>query len=82
MFMSTFALASLVAAAPLSTIAEQSHDVRTGDYAEVDALCSQFASAFPGRATCLTFGTTPQGRAMKVLVLSDAKDPHAVPVVL
>ena len=62
---------ALAAAAPLTTVAEQSGFVRTGRYDEVTRLCAAFPAAFPGRARCVTFGVTPEGREMKALVLSD-----------
>ncbi|MBI1947751.1 MAG: M14 family metallopeptidase [Deltaproteobacteria bacterium] len=62
---------AIVAAAPLVTAAEQSGFVRTGRYDEVPRLCAAFPAAFPGRARCLTFGVTPEGREQKALVLSD-----------
>jgi hypothetical protein len=59
-----------VAAAPLSTVAEQSDFVRTGRYDEVITLCDAFAKKYPGRVTCESFGTTPEGRPMKLLIAS------------
>jgi hypothetical protein len=58
------------APAPLSTIAERSGFVRTGRYDEVPRLCEAFAAAAPAKVRCASFGTTPEGRDMKVLVLS------------
>ncbi len=62
---------ALATAPPLSTAAEQSGFVRTGRYDEVPRLCAAFPAAYPGRARCLTFGVTPEGRDLKALVLSD-----------
>lgn len=57
---------------PLSTVAERSGFVRTGRYAEVIELCDAFAARWPQAVRCETFGTTPEGRPMKVLVASTA----------
>lgn len=66
--------AALAADAPaaLTTVAERSGFERTGRYDEVIALCDAFAARYPGRVRCDTFGTTPEGRPMKLLVASDA----------
>ena len=64
-------LLSLASAPPLATAAEVSGFVRTGRYDEVPRLCAAFPAAFPGRARCVTFGVTPEGRELKALVLSD-----------
>jgi hypothetical protein len=52
----------------LTTVAERSGFVRTGRYEEVIALCDRFAQAYPDAVRCETFGTTPEGRPMKLLV--------------
>ena len=72
---------ALVATPTLSTIAEQSGFVRTGRYDEVIRLCDAFAAAYPAKARCVSFGTTPQGRDMRALVLSDG-DAKSHPVIL
>jgi hypothetical protein len=54
--------------ADLSTVAERSGFLRTGRYDEVIALCDRFARAYPDAVRCQTFGTTPEGRPMKLLV--------------
>jgi hypothetical protein len=54
----------------LETAAERSGFVRTGRYDEVIALCEAFANRYPTAARCADFGTTPEGRPMKVLVAS------------
>lgn len=78
----------LAAAPPLTTVAEESGDLRTGRYAEVEALCPAFQKKYPGRAKCERFGTTPEGRPMLALVAGEgALDPKAArakkrPVVL
>lgn len=51
-----------------STVAERSAFQRTGRYDEVIALCDAYARAYPDTVRCETFGTTPEGRPMKLLV--------------
>ncbi len=64
-------LLALVLAAPdLSTVAERSGFTETGRYDEVQSLCAAFPKAFPGKVKCESFGTTPLGRPMLVLVAS------------
>ncbi len=58
------------AAAPLTTVAERSGFERTGRYDEVVALCTQFAERYPDAVRCETFGRTPEGRPMQLLVAS------------
>lgn len=54
----------------LVTVAERSGFVRTGRYEEVIALCEAFARRYPDAVRCETFGTTPEGRPMKLLVVT------------
>ncbi|WP_425493468.1 M14 family metallopeptidase [Marilutibacter chinensis] len=54
----------------LTTVAERSGFVKTGRYDEVIALCDAFAARYPDAVRCRTFGTTPEGRPMKLLVVS------------
>ncbi len=54
----------------LGTVSEASGFLRTGRYQEVIALCASFAAAHPEAVRCIEFGTTPQGRPMKALVVS------------
>ena len=63
----------------LVTEAERSHFARTGRYAEVELLCHGFEQAYPGRARCVSFGTTPEGRPMLAIVASadGVLDPEA-----
>jgi hypothetical protein len=75
--------------APLSTHAERSGFEETGRYAEVAALCAAFASRWPDAVRCDSFGTTPEGRPMQVLVASrtgalsaEAARSRGVPVVM
>ncbi|HET9300150.1 MAG TPA: M14 family zinc carboxypeptidase, partial [Candidatus Polarisedimenticolaceae bacterium] len=63
-------LAAAAASPDLSTVAERSGDLRTGRYDEVVALCTDFERAFPGKAKCARFGTTPEGRPMLAVVAS------------
>lgn len=72
-----------------STEGERSGYARTGRYAEVIALCDAFATRYPDAVRCIDFGTTPEGRPMKALVVtrSGARTPEAarsagIPVVL
>ena len=58
------------AEAALTTVAERSGFVRTGRYEEVIALCEGFARRYPDAVRCQDFGTTPEGRPMKLLVVS------------
>jgi hypothetical protein len=60
----------LAASLPLTTVAERSGDAKTGRYDEVVSLCDGFERAFPGKARCATFGTTPEGRRMLAIVAS------------
>jgi len=55
-------------AADLSTVAERSGFARTGRYDEVPALCNRFESAYPKYVQCRTFGKSPEGRPLMVLV--------------
>ncbi|MBF5042943.1 peptidase M14 [Aggregicoccus sp. 17bor-14] len=61
---------ALAAQAPLTTEAERSGFTRTGRYEEAAQLCRAFVRAYPGRARCDTFGTSPEGRALLALVVS------------
>jgi Zinc carboxypeptidase len=61
----------LLSAVPPQTIAAQSGYIRTGRYAEVEALCVAYQKAFPQKVRCEKFGTTPMGRAMLYLTLSN-----------
>ena len=54
----------------LVTVAERSGFVRTGRYEEVIALCEAFARRYPDAVRCETFGITPEGRPMKLLVVT------------
>jgi hypothetical protein len=58
------------AAPDLTTTAERSGFARTGRYEEVIALCAAFQQRYPQAVRCMNFGTTPQGRPMKALVVS------------
>lgn len=83
-------IASVANASPtLQTTAEQSGFLRTGRYAEVQALCTAFAARYPGQVRCSEFGRTPEGRPMLVLVASrtgvlaaDQARARSIPVLL
>ena len=73
----------------LTTVAERSGFTKTGRYAEVIALCDAFAKAYPAKVRCFEFGTTPEGRPMKGLVVTgtgkftpDAAHAAGLPVLL
>ncbi|MGD9583605.1 MAG: M14 family zinc carboxypeptidase [Lysobacterales bacterium] len=67
----TLVAAPLFAAeSPLRTEAERSGFVRTGRYAEVERLCAAFAERYPEAVRCLSFGQSPEGRPMKLLVVT------------
>ncbi|QDH70233.1 M14 family metallopeptidase [Marilutibacter alkalisoli] len=59
-----------VTASELTTVSERSGFMKTGRYDEVIALCDAFAARYPDAVRCETFGTTPEGRPMKLLVVS------------
>ncbi len=70
---------TLLAAAPtFETTFEKSGGLRTGRLDEVIRLCRDFEAAYPGKARCSQFGTTPEGRPMLALALSGdgALDPE------
>ncbi|MDX1549295.1 MAG: M14 family zinc carboxypeptidase, partial [Lysobacter spongiicola] len=56
--------------APLTTVSERSGFVETGRYAEVIELCEAFQARYPDAVRCTDFGTSPEGRPMKLLVVS------------
>ncbi|MGH8083156.1 MAG: M14 family metallopeptidase [Lysobacter sp.] len=58
------------ASAPLTTVSERSGFLKTGRYAEVIELCAKFAQRYPDAVRCEDFGTTPEGRPMKLLVVT------------
>ncbi|MGV8941366.1 MAG: M14 family zinc carboxypeptidase [Lysobacter sp.] len=64
------ALPGLAQHAPLNTVSERSGFVETGRYDEVIRLCDAFATRYPDAVRCSEFGTTPEGRPMKMLVVS------------
>jgi hypothetical protein len=73
----TAALLALSAAMPLAqaapdltTVSERSGFLSTGRYDEVIALCGAFQSAYPKQVKCIDFGTTPEGRPMKALIVT------------
>jgi hypothetical protein len=58
------------ASTDLTTESERSGFQRTGRYDEVIALCDAFAKAYPDAVRCIDFGTTPEGRPMRALIVS------------
>ncbi|MDQ2989264.1 MAG: M14 family metallopeptidase, partial [Pseudomonadota bacterium] len=58
------------AAPDLTTVSERSGFLKTGRYDEVIALCARFQQAYPKQVRCIDFGTTPEGRPVKALVVS------------
>jgi hypothetical protein len=78
-----------VHATDLTTVSERSGFVRTGRFEEVIALCDAFAKTYPDAVRCTDFGTTPEGRPMKALIVSrsgaltpDAAKVKGLPVLL
>ncbi|MFN8612559.1 MAG: M14 family zinc carboxypeptidase [Vulcanimicrobiota bacterium] len=89
--LAALSLAGPVCATPenLKTQAEESGFVRTGRYDEVPRLCQAFAERWPQYCATSSFGTTPEGRPMQVLVASqtgyltpEQAKANGVPVVL
>jgi hypothetical protein len=70
MLASFLALALLARPPDLATTAEKTAFERTGRYDEVLRLCRAYERAWPRRARCFTFGTTPEGREMVALAAS------------
>ena len=75
--------------APLATESERSGFQRTGRYEEVGRLAAAFQARYPDRVAVRSFGTTPEGRPMQLLVVTatGAFDPaearrRGLPVVL
>lgn len=66
----TAALPLSHAAADLTTVSGRSGFLKTGRYAEVIELCAHFQQAYPKQVKCIDFGTTPEGRPMKALVVT------------
>jgi len=92
----TALLLALLSAVPLShaapdltTVSERSGFQRTGRYDEVIKLCADFQRAYPKQVKCVDFGTTPEGRPMKALIVTrtgvftpQAAKQRGLPVVL
>lgn len=55
---------------PISTESERSGFIKTGRYQEVIELCARFAQRYPDAVRCEDFGVTPEGRPMKLLVVT------------
>ncbi len=71
----------------LLTTAERSAFIHTARYEEAERLCAAYAAKWPDAAHCFDFGTTPEGRTLRALIVTrtgalDAKALHAqqVPV--
>jgi len=71
LLLSLFFSLPFAAQATLDTVAEQSGYTRTGHYQEVEQLCAAYATRWPDKVRCDTFGTTPEGRPMLALVASN-----------
>jgi hypothetical protein len=54
----------------LRTVAEQSGNLRTGRYDEIERLCPAYQQTWPQQVRCFEFGRTPEGRPMLALVAS------------
>ena len=66
------ATAAFAADTGLTTVAERSGFARTGRYDEVIALCDAFQQRYPKTVRCFDFGTTPEGRPMKAMAVSES----------
>ena len=54
----------------LLTTAERSGFLRTARYEEALSLCEAYAARWPEAARCFDFGTTPEGRPLRALIVS------------
>jgi hypothetical protein len=52
----------------LRTVAEQSGNLRTGRYDEIERLCPAYQQTWPRQVRCFEFGRTPEGRPMLAMV--------------
>ncbi|TKR33473.1 peptidase M14 [Luteimonas gilva] len=68
--LTALALPAFAADPALTTVSERSGFLKTGRYDEAIALCAAFAQRYPDAVRCTDFGTTPEGRPMKALVVS------------
>src|SRR5512133_3690225 len=64
------ALAARPAAPDLRTTAERTGFEHTGRYDEAVRLCKELERAWPRRARCFSYGTTPEGRELVALAAS------------
>ena len=55
---------------PLLTQAETTAFRETGRYAEAEHLCAAYAEKWPDAVRCIDFGTTPEGRRLRALIVS------------
>ena len=63
-------ISAVAANEALTTLAERSQFRTTGRYSEVQQLCTAFEKAYPRAVRCVTFGRTPEGRAMVAIIAS------------
>lgn len=61
-------------ASDLRTVGEKSDFKVTGRYSETLELCQAFQKAHPKNVKCTDFGTTPEGRKLLALVVSENKE--------
>ena len=54
----------------LLTTAERSDFIHTARYEEAERLCAAYASRWPEAARCIDFGTTPEGRTLRALIVT------------
>jgi len=64
------AVIAMTADQTLLTTAERSDFVHTARYDEAERLCAAYAARWPEAACCFDFGTTPEGRTLRALVVT------------
>jgi len=64
------AVIAMTADQTLLTTAERSDFVHTARYDEAERLCAAYAARWPEAARCFDFGTTPEGRTLRALVVT------------
>lgn len=62
----------VMSAPSLITVSEKSGWVKTGRYEEVIELCAAFEKQYSKKVKCYQYGTTPEGRPMLYLVVSES----------
>ncbi len=65
-----FTVTAMTADDTLLTTAERSDFIHTARYDEAERLCAAYAARWPEAARCFDFGTTPEGRTLRALVVS------------